>query len=268
LLTDEVFAGLNGPDAPSVHLTDWPTSATLPRETTLVASMDMVRDVCSSALSVRKAHGRRVRLPLASLTVASPHADAMADFLDIVRDEVNVREVILTTDVDSVATYELQVVPATVGPRLGPRTQAVIVAVKKGEWTQTGDIIHVAGEELVPGEYSLRLVTKSNDASAPLPAGAGVVLLDVVVTAELEAEGLARDIVRAVQQARREADLNVSDRIVLTLGVDDVTKGQILVHQDLIAGETLAVEVVWDGAMDRPVQVEGTRIGVTVSLPR
>ena len=268
LLTDEVFAGLNGPDAPSVHLTDWPTSTSLPRETTLVSSMDMVRDVCSSALSVRKAHGRRVRLPLASLTVASPHADAMADFLDIVRDEVNVREVILTTDVDSVATYELQVVPATVGPRLGPRTQAVIVAVKKGEWTQTGDIIHVAGEELVPGEYSLRLVTKSNDASAPLPAGAGVVLLDVVVTAELEAEGLARDIVRAVQQARREADLNVSDRIVLTLGVDDVTKGQVLVHQGLIAGETLAVEVVWDGAMDRPVQVEGTRIGVTVSLPR
>ena len=93
-------------------------------------------------------------------------------------------------------------------------------------------------------------------------------MLDVVVTAELEAEGLARDIVRAVQQARREADLNVSDRIVLTLGVDDATKAQILVHQDLIAGETLAVEVVWDGDMDRPVQVEGTRIGVTVSLPR
>ena len=268
LITDEVFTGLNGVDAPSVHLTDWPTSDSLPREAALVAAMDMVRDVCSSALSVRKAHSRRVRLPLASLTVASPHAGDMEDFLDIVRDEVNVREVILTTDVDSVATYELQVVPATVGPRLGPRTQSVIVAVKKGEWTQTGDIIHVAGEDLVPGEYSLRLVTKSNDASAPLPAGSGVVLLDVEITPELEAEGLARDIVRAVQQARREADLNVSDRIVLTLGVDDATKSQILPHQDLIAGETLAVQVLWDLSMDRSVQVEGTRIGVTVSLPR
>lgn len=264
MVTDEIYAGLNV-GAPSVHLADWPTSAGLPRDAALVSAMDMVREVCSSALSVRKAHSRRVRLPLASLTIASATAESLGNYLDIVRDEVNVRNVVLTTDVDAVASHELQVVPAVVGPRLGKNTQAVIVAVKKGEWTQDGDIIHVAGEQLQPGEYTLRLVTQSDSASAPLPGGSGVVLLDINVTPELEAEGLARDVIRAVQQARRDADLDVSDRITLTLGVDEDVKAQIQVHESLIAGETLATEVVWDRAMERSVPIEGTSIGVTVA---
>jgi len=268
LITDEISAGLNGNGAPSVHLADWPSSASLPRDVALVASMDMVRDVCSSALSVRKAHSRRVRLPLASLTVASANASSLANYLDIVKDEVNVRDVVLTADVDAVASHELQVVPAVVGPRLGKNTQQVIVAVKKGEWTQDGDTIKVAGETLQPGEYALKLVTKSDSASAPLPGGAGVVLLDINVTPELEAEGLARDVVRVVQQARRDADLNVSDRIVLTLGAEDSVQAQLMPHQGLIAGETLAVEVVWDSRLERTVAIEGTSIAVLVAVSR
>jgi isoleucyl-tRNA synthetase len=268
LITDEISAGLNGADAPSVHLADWPSSSALPRNAALVESMDLVRDVCSSALSVRKAHSRRVRLPLASLTVASPLASSLQNFLDIVKDEVNVREVLLTADVDAVASHELQVVPAVVGPRLGPNTQKVIVAVKKGEWTQDGETILVAGETLQPGEYALKLVTKSDSASAPLPGGAGVVLLDINLTPELEAEGLARDVVRAVQQARRDADLNVSDRIVLTLGVDDAAQAQLAPHEGLIAGETLAVEVVWNSSLERTVAIEGTSIAVLVAVSR
>ena len=268
LITDEISAGLNGTDAPSVHLADWPTSAALPRDVALVASMDMVRDVCSSALSVRKANSRRVRLPLASLTVASPNATSLQNYLDIVKDEVNVREVLLTADVDSVASHELQVVPAVVGPRLGKNTQQVIVAVKKGEWTQEGDTILVAGETLQPGEYALKLVTKSDSASAPLPGGAGVVLLDITLTPELEAEGLARDVVRAVQQARRDADLNVSDRIVLTLGAEPAVQAQLAPHEALIAGETLAVEVVWNPSLERTVSIEGTSIAVLVAVSR
>jgi isoleucyl-tRNA synthetase len=268
LLTDEIYRGLNGDDSASVHLTDWPTSSALPKDSALVASMDLVREVCSSALSVRKAHSRRVRLPLSSLTVACADAATLEGFLDIVRDEVNVRDVVLTTDVDAVASRELQVVPAVVGPRLGAHTQAVIVAVKKGDWTQEGDVIVVAGERLVPGEYSLKLVTKQGTASAPLSGGGGVVLLDIEVTPELEAEGLARDIVRAVQQARRDAQLDVSDRIVLTLGVDEATKAQVLTHVGLIAGETLAVSVVWDTTVERTVAIEGTLINVSVAAQR
>ncbi|NBU16275.1 MAG: isoleucine--tRNA ligase [Actinobacteria bacterium] len=263
MLADEVHRGLNG-GGDSVHLEDWPDVSSLPVDDRLVASMDLVRDACSSALSVRKTHGRRVRLPLQTLTVAAPGANGLDAFVDILRDEVNIREVVLTEDVASVASRELQVVPAVLGPRLGGRTQQVIKAVKAGEWERDGDTVRVAGEILQPGEYMLRMVTAPDTASAALPGGAGVVVLDVNVTAELEAEGMARDLVRAVQQARRDAGLHVSDRIRLTLGAEAPVRAQLEAHTALITGETLALEVVWDDSADRSTQLEGASVHVSV----
>jgi isoleucyl-tRNA synthetase len=230
--------------------------------------MDLVRDVCSSALSVRKAHGRRVRLPLLSVTVASNEAEILRGFEDIIKDEVNVRDVLLTVDVASVASQELQVVPAVVGPRLGKNTQAVIVAVKKGEWTQEGDEIVVAGERLAPGEYSLKMVTRQDTASAALHGGRGIVLLDTQVTPELEAEGLARDVIRAVQQARRDAQLDVSDRIDLTIGAEEGVIAVLEPHRTFISEETLALTLTWDATIARETSIEGTMIGVVVSVHR
>jgi isoleucyl-tRNA synthetase len=263
MVADEVHRGLNG-GGDSVHLGDWPDVSSLPVDDRLVAAMDLVRDACSSALSVRKTHGRRVRLPLQTLTVAAPGADGLDAFVDILRDEVNIRDVVLTEDVASVASRELQVVPAVLGPRLGGRTQQVIKAVKAGEWERDGDTVRVAGEILQPGEYTLRMVTAPDTASAALPGGAGVVVLDVTVTAELEAEGMARDLVRAVQQARRDAGLHVSDRIRLVLGADAPVREQLEAHTALITGETLALEVVWDDSADRSTQLEGASVHVSV----
>jgi isoleucyl-tRNA synthetase len=265
LLADEVHRGLHGSTADSVHLADWPDMSSFPVDGALVAAMDLVRDACSSALSVRKAHSRRVRLPLLTLTVASAGAAGLEPFLDILRDEVNVREVILTGDVASVASHELQVVPAVLGPRLGGRTQQVIKAVKAGEWHRDRDTILVAGEVLQPGEYTLRMVTAPDTASAALPGGTGVVVLDVNVTPELEAEGVARDLIRAVQQARREAGLHVSDRIKLTLGADASVRAQVEPHQSLVAAETLALEVIWDDAAPRDTELEGASVHVSVA---
>jgi len=267
LVADEVHRGLN-PGADSVHLCDWPDVSGLPGDDELVAAMDLVRDVCSSALSVRKAHSRRVRLPLSSLTVAAPDAGALAPFIDIVRDEVNVREVLLTDDVAAVASHELQVQPAVLGPRLGGRTQQVIKAVKAGEWRRNGDTVEVAGEVLQPGEFALRLVTAADTASAALPGGAGVVLLDVTLTPDLEAEGTARDLVRAVQQARREAGLHVSDRIRLVLGAEPATKARLEAHSAMVARETLAVEVVWDDSAAPNVDLDGTSVHVSLTAVR
>jgi isoleucyl-tRNA synthetase len=230
--------------------------------------MDLVRDVCSSALSVRKAHGRRVRLPLLNVTVASSEAQILQGFEEIIKDEVNVREVTLTTDVSAVASHELQVVPAVVGPRLGKNTQAVIVAVKKGDWTQDGDDIVVAGERLVPGEYSLKMVTQADTASAALSAGRGIVLLDTELNPELLAEGLARDVIRAVQQARRDAQLDVSDRIDLVIGAETEIIETLEPHRAFISEETLSLSLTWDATIARQTSIEGTMIGVVVSAHR
>ena len=86
---------------------------------------------------------------------------------------------------------------------------------------------------------------RTKAASAALPRGDGVVVLDLAVTPELEAEGLARDLVRLVQQARRDAGLDVSDRIDLAIGTPDEVRRRLEPFADMVAGETLAVAVRW-----------------------
>ena len=243
LVTEPIYQGLTG--ARSVHLTDWPQPETLPEAPDLVAAMDRVREVCSTALGLRKAKGVRVRQPLPSLTVAGADAGALEPFRELIADEVNVKDVRFSTDVGQFADDVLQVVPAVAGPRLGPDVQRVIRAVRAGDWERRGDTVVAGGIALEPGEYSLRLVPKDADASSCLPGADGVIALDLAVTPELETEGLARDLIRLVQQARRDADLAVSDRIVLTVGVPAPLRARLAPLEGLVAGETLATSVVW-----------------------
>jgi isoleucyl-tRNA synthetase len=243
LTSEAIFQGLTGER--SVHLQDWPDASLLPSDPALVDVMDRVRDVCSATLSVRKAHGRRVRQPLATLTIADPTSADFADFIELIADEVNVKQVVLATDVASVATSVLQVVPAALGPRLGGQTQQVIKAVKTGDWHHDGDNIVAAGFVLEPGEFSLKLVATEGGASTVLAGGRGVVVLDCELTPELVAEGTARDLVRLVQQARRDAGLEVSDRIELSVWTSPRIIEALEPHVAFMCAETLAVSLTW-----------------------
>jgi isoleucyl-tRNA synthetase len=227
----------------SVHLTDWPTVDELPAFDELVATMDLVRDVCSATLSVRKAHGRRVRLPLETVTVAAPDAERLRDFVDLIADEVNVRRVELTTDMGEVASEELHLVPARLGPRLGKEVQDVIRAHKAGDWSVVDGVVTVGGRELVEGEYRLDLVAAGDQASSGLTNRAGVIALDIEVSPELEREGLARDLIRSIQQARREAGLDVSDRIDLAIRATPPWLDAVDAHKQMIMDETLSVRL-------------------------
>jgi isoleucyl-tRNA synthetase len=241
MAAEEIWRGLTG--GRSVHLTEWPAADAFPADHALVAAMDATRDISSAALSLRKARGLRVRLPLASLTVATADAQDLRDFTDLIADEVNVKEVVLT---DSVANYcerVLSLVPRALGPRLGGAVQGVIRAVKAGDWAVAGGVVVAGGVELQEGEYELKLVAADPEQSASLPGGEGVVVLDTHVTPELQTEGLARDVVRVVQQARREADLNVADRITLTVDAPETVAAAIDTFRDFVAGETLATSV-------------------------
>jgi isoleucyl-tRNA synthetase len=265
LTTEVVWRGLTG--GRSVHLTDWPNANELPADAALVTAMDRVRQVASSALSLRKANKLRVRLPLARLLVAAGDAESLREFTDIIRDEVNVRSVELTTDLAAHGEFEVVVNARAAGPRLGKDVQRVIKAVKAGDWTTSeGGAVVAAGIELVDGEYERRLVAKDSGAAAELPGGSGLVLLDTEVSAELAAEGLARDLVRVVQQARREAGLDVADRIDLTVDgpVDVVAAAQR--HEQFIAAETLAVSVAYDEVTDGFTGAVGDGIKVTARV--
>ncbi|MDA3015514.1 MAG: isoleucine--tRNA ligase [Actinomycetota bacterium] len=242
MVAEHIHVGLTGGE--SVHLTDWPSRESLPVDPELKGGMDRVRDACSTLLSLRKSQGLRVRLPLAAAVVATPDVGLVLPHVDILRDEVNVKHVELTDDVAGHGTEELVLSPKALGPRLGASTQRVIAAHKAGDWSITDGVVTVGGEVLYEGEFEFRLVSRSGEgAAATLPRRGGIVVLDTVVTPELEAEGAARDLIRRIQTSRREAGLAVSDRIRLHLTADSDTLAAFDVHREMVLGETLTVEV-------------------------
>ncbi|RFA22135.1 isoleucine--tRNA ligase [Subtercola boreus] len=234
LIGEHIWQGLTG--GRSVHLEDWPHANAFPEDHALVATMDQIRAISSTALSLRKANGLRVRLPLANLTIVTSNAAALAAFDDILRDELNVKTVTFveqsaTSAADFGITSKLTVNARAAGPRLGRQVQLAIKAARAGDWSEEGGVVTAGGIALEPAEYDLVLETAAPDAAgqpaaegaaAPASAlallpGGGFALLDTAMTLELQAEGLARDVVRAVQETRKGAGFDVSDRITLDL---------------------------------------------------
>ncbi|MDF1603950.1 isoleucine--tRNA ligase [Nocardioides sp. YIM 152315] len=259
LTTEEVWRGLTG--GRSVHLADWPLVDELPADDGLVAAMDTVREVCSAASALRKARNLRNRLPLASLTVVVGDPAALAGFETIVRDEVNVKDVrLVSVDSGEAATYgveqRLTVNARAAGPRLGKDVQLAIRGSKTGDWSVAEDgTVTSGGLVLEEEEYTLDTVAGSADAESAtgvLRSG-GFVVLDTEVTPELAREGLARDLVRGVQQARRDAGLDVSDRIALTIAGSGEVVAAARAHEKLITSETLATSYdVSEGSAGEP----------------
>jgi len=248
LVSEEIWRGLTGER--SVHLADWPRRDELPSDDALVASMDAVRTVASSVLGLRTTAGLRVRQPLSALTVAVADPELLGPFTALLADEVNVKRVELLTIEQAAEAgvgvrQRLTVNARAAGPRLGKTVQPVIKASKSGDWSIEPGGVVCGGVPLEAAEYELTTVVEgSADGSvvAQLPRE-GFVLLDTALTPELEAEGWARDAIRQIADARRDADLHVSDRIKLTLSAEPARAQALERHRELIAAETLAVEL-------------------------
>ena len=246
LASEEMWRGLTG--GRSVHLESWPDANEFASDPSLVRDMDAIRDAASVALSLRKSAGLRVRLPLAELTLAVASPETVAAYADLLADELNVKKVTVVQADEQTAksfglTKSISVNARNLGPRLGKDVQRVIAQSKQGNWSDQGGKVIVDGTELFDGEYEITMVASGdNQDSAVALTATGFVLLNTLVTAELEAEGLARDAVRHIQQARKDADLDVSDRISLALVADADSVAALEAHRDFIASETLALE--------------------------
>jgi isoleucyl-tRNA synthetase len=246
LMAEAVWRGLTGAgQADSVHLADWPEAGPLPADPELVATMDWVREVCSAAHSIRKANGLRARLPLTTLTVAAAGAQRLAPFVDLIADEVNVKSVELTPDTDRYASRVLSVAFKVAAPRLGPATQAAAAAARRGDWeVLDGGRVRVGDVELEAGEWELKVRPLDEDTTRALAGGGSLVVLDLELTDELRAEGRARDLVRVVQQHRRDLGLEVTDRIRLEVAGGPEVMATVDGHRSWIAEQVLAVELV------------------------
>ena len=270
LTAEEIWRGLTG--GRSVHLADWPDPADYVKDERAVELMELTRQIASAGSSLRKQAKRRVRQPLARLTVVVPEAGALTGtYQRIIAEELNLKEVeLLDADQTDAAEWgigrQLVVNARAAGPRLGKDVQQAIKGAKSGDWTVTEGAVTVGGLELQEGEYTLsttvseelgdKAVTVLGPAGA---AGGGFLVLDTALTPELIAEGTARDVVRAVQQARKDADLRVSDRIRTQIAASGDVVAALEAHRELVKEETLTVELelITDASAPEPrVSVE------------
>jgi len=259
LTLEEIYRGLTGEE--SVHLTDFPrefvesVSNNGIDGTIIVHQMDWVKDVCNAALAIRNKVNIRVRQPLSQIRLVAKselldlvmnHEKGML-LLSIIKEEVNVKAHggIPLDKMSEYATLKLSINSAILGKRLPEKMKQILPASKKGEWKQVDGTVEIAGEKLLPAEYVLQLEPKPEykDRAQPLSTNDALVILDTALTPELEAEGLARDLVRMVQQARKDAGLQVTDRISLAVVSSGKTSQAVTAHKNYIGEQTLSSDV-------------------------
>ena len=246
LLAEEMWRGITG--SRSVHLTDWPHFSPKVANDELVAVMDQVREVVSNAHALRKAEKLRVRLPLAKLTVVTDKD--LAPFAELIASEVNVKqvEVIPAEESGLAVTQNLAVLPRELAPDMRKLTSQLFKAAREGDWELAADgesvTMHVAGGvQLAPNQFELTTAVTAEEGSVAAVLSDGVfVVLDTVLTPELEAEGYARDVIRAIQDQRKADDLNIADRIKLTLRVPEDKLEAVQANLEMIKAETLSLE--------------------------
>ncbi len=266
LVSEEIWRGLTG--GRSVHLTDWPNAILFPANPALVDQMDRIQQICSTGSSLRKAAKLRVRLPLQELTVVAPRAAALNGAESIVADELNIRAIRFVDAADASPeefgiTQKLVVNARAAGPRLGKNVQLAIKGAKSGDWSVTDGVVTAGGLELEAAEYTLETVVADGhgggqSAVSMLPGG-GFVVLNTELTAELEAEGVARDMVRAIQQARKDTGLQVSDRVRTIVSAPQDIIDALHANAELVKGETLSVKLeLIPGDVETTITVERT----------
>ncbi len=253
----------------SVHLQDFPAVDFFTDEKKLVADMDLVRLICSSALFIRDQKNLRVRMPLNELTVIGSNAENIIDFKDIIADEINVKSVAIKKDITDVAELKLQINFKKIGAKYGPKVKELTECVKNNQWQQIAQnqiSIKLKDSEiiLIDDEFDLKLNIKNQDdkkyAFAALPSNDCLIQLDIEVTKDLQEEGMARDIIRLIQQNRKDADLNVSNRINLKIFSNHQAINEIInKHADYIKEQTLclAIEFINDDSLELAAKSSG-----------
>ena len=271
-VADEIFDNLDGSE-PSVHLTDWPEPE--PRDEELESAMTIARETVRLGLAARGAAKLKVRQPLhgAVVVAAGREREAIERLEHVVREELNVKALRFVSDSSELGSYALKPNYRLLGPRFGkamPQVADAVAALDAGhvaealrEGRQVG--VFIDGHDHALGGDDLQLVMSPLEGYQLEREGSHAVALELKLDDGLRREGLAREVVHAVQNARRDAGLDIADRIVLTLGGDEVLLAAARAHEPYLAGEVLAVHVGYDANGDGGLtSIEGRelRIGV------
>ena len=263
--TEAVYRNLTGER--SVHLAAWPTPGELTMNSDVLRRMDVVRRICSLGHAVRNQSRIRVRQPLPKVILAGAESSLAADYTDIIRDELNVKDVEFTEDVGVMGRREIVVDARTLGPRIGGAMKDVMKAVKSGDAVIRPDgRLDAVGTIIEPEDFTMRIIASEGHACE---SEAGLfACLDLHIDRALELEGLARDVIRLVQNARKEADLVPDERIRLGIRADGDLREAVETHQELIMAETLAIELrfmeLLDAMYEEEVEVQGEKMVIEI----
>jgi isoleucyl-tRNA synthetase len=251
-IADEIYENLDGSE-PSVHLCDFPTTDASRRDVDLEMAMDVARETVRLGLAARSQARVKLRQPLhaAVVVAAGAEREAIERLAGVVRDELNVRELRFVSEADELGEVEIKPNYRTLGPRFGKQMPMVAAAVAGLDATRTaaklrdgGTVaIGIAGTEHVLDAEDLLVSMKPLEGYQVEREGSHAVALELEIDESLRVEGWAREIVHAVQAARRAADFDISDRIALTLDGAAELLSAAREHEEYIAGETLAVEL-------------------------
>jgi isoleucyl-tRNA synthetase len=269
-VADEIYENLDGSE-PSVHLCEFPEPGA--RDFDLEWRMQVARDAVELGRAARGHAKMKVRQPLAEAVVvaADREREAIERLEGLLTDELNVKSVRYVSEADELGRFELKPNYRALGPRFGkqmPQVAAAIAALDPSRLREGGRTgIHVEGQEHEIGPDDVQLVLQPLDGYQVERSGTHAVALNLELDDALRREGLAREVVHAVQAARKDAGLNVEDRIELTLGGDEELLAATRAHEDYVAGETLATSVAYDGAGGdaAAAEIEGRRLLISVS---
>jgi len=269
-IADEIYDNLDGSE-PSVHLCDFPAPGE--RDEQLEHDMAVAREAVQLGLAARGQARMKVRQPLreAVVVAAGRERDAIERLADVVRDELNVKSLRFVSAADELGRYEIKPNYRSLGPRFGkhmPQVAAAVAALDPqhvAEALREGRPVGVAidGKDHQLDADDLQLAMRPLDGYQLEREGSHAVALDLTLTDDLRREGLAREVVRAVQSARKDAGLAVEDRIALTLGGDADLLNAARAHEDYVSGETLATSIDYGGdGAGAPAEIEGRELRI------
>ncbi len=241
----------------SVHLQDFPDVSFIDNNEQLTIDMDIIRDICATILFIRDQKNLRVRLPLNKVTIFNYGNKGQSlkniknneSYQNLIKDEVNIKniEIVEIADKnDDIAQFKLQINFKKVGAKFGKKMKEISKASQEGHWKKIDDKkIEIAGETLIDDDFEIKLIAKDKESSSTLSSNDCVIKLDINITQELEEEGIARDIIRTIQQNRKEADLNVSDHIKIAFySTNQQFLNVIKSYDQHIKEQTLANDII------------------------
>jgi isoleucyl-tRNA synthetase len=270
-LADEIYDNLDGSE-PSVHLCDFPEPGA--RDLELEHAMGVARESVRLGLAARGQAKLKVRQPLRAAVVVAAGAEraAIERLAPTVLEELNVKQLRYVTQADELGSYEVKPNYRSLGPRFGKQMPLAAAAIAALDPAHVADALRagspvgvsVDGHDHELGADDLVLAMKPLEGYQLEREGSHAVALELALDDDLRREGLAREIVHAVQAARKAAGLAVEDRIELELGGDGELLAAARAHEGYLAGETLAVAVRFDGAAGEPAAIEGRPLTISV----